>query len=316
MSVVSVVVLSYNNFEGTTGPCLESLYADPACGKWKVVVVDNASDSTTREKLEEASRRFANCDIIFNDANLGFPGGMNVGLRNNQSAVTVLLNSDTRVLPGMIDALANALMSNPKLGIVAPVSNAAGNEQKIFCGADAPDAILREGGLYASAGGADLIPAYRLDFCGVAVSRQLLDRVGLLDEDFGRGYYEDFDYCIRARRAGFNPSVVESAFLYHQGGASFSKMSQQTKDLLAKNKKLLIRKHGADLRMPHVRDANLAVLTHYAGLKQQRQTIPAARINNRLSLAAAELPRGFFKRLRYRNKLNRLKRCLSQFAKV
>lgn len=311
MTAISVIILSYNDFDGTTGLCLESLFADPASAAWKVMVVDNASDELTRRKLKEAASRFPAVEIILNDANRGFSGGMNVGLRKSQSEVTALLNSDTRVSMGMIEALANALTSDAKLGIVAPVSNAAGNEQKIFCSAESPDVILKEGCAYANAGPADVIPAYRLDFCGVAVTRQLIDQVNLLDEEFGRGYYEDFDYCIRARQAGFNPSVVENAFLYHQGGASFSKVSHKTKELLASNKKLLFQKHGTHIKMPHVRDGNLAVLAYYANLRHRGIEPSPIRLRSRLALAEAEIPRSLLKRIRYKSRLNRLKRELS-----
>jgi GT2 family glycosyltransferase len=303
MPAISVVILSYNKFAATTGPCLKSIQADPGHAKWNVVVVDNASDAQTQECLSQAKESYPAMDLVRNPTNLGFPGGMNVGLRRSDSDVTVLLNSDTRVAPGMVDALASALAGDPQLGIVGPVSNAAGNEQKICCSPGEPEAILRQGSAYATSGPPIVVPAYRLDFCCVALSRPLMDKVGLLDEVFGRGYYEDFDYCLRAQQQGFCPSVVENAFLYHQGGASFASVSQQTRELIKRNKRLLFRKHGSHLRMPHVREGNLAVLAHYAQMPAQDMSAHRQRIANRLQLAELEMPRSFIKRWRYRRTL-------------
>ena len=52
---ISIIILSFNNYEETTGKCLDALAADPDFSQWEVIVVDNASDAITQQQLEEAS---------------------------------------------------------------------------------------------------------------------------------------------------------------------------------------------------------------------------------------------------------------------
>ena len=127
----------------------------------------------------------------------------------------------------------------------------------------------------------------------------MYEAIGGLDEGFGRGYYEDFDYSLHARKAGFELAVAEDAFVYHQGSASFGAVSKEMKALIAANKRRVIDRHGADTVFPHVRDANLSVLRQYADQQEAGSPSPISRIRNRMEFANAEQPRSPLKRWRY-----------------
>lgn len=310
-AVTSVIVLSYNKFSETTGRCLDSLADDPDFPGWNVVVVDNASDQNTRTLLAAAAQKYPCVRLILSEANRGFAGGMNLGMRQARGDVFILLNSDTMVPPGTIARIADAIRSRPEIGLLGPVSNAAGNEQGIFTRSKRAQDALAEGIEFANAAhGHPLVAAYRLDFCCVALRRDAYETVGELDESFGRGYYEDFDYSLRVRNAGFDLAILEDAFIYHQGSASFKELGKETRSLIARNKALLLEKHGKGIIFSHSRDANLSVLNQYLRMTEAGQPPPQCRLLNRLALAKADRPRSWWKRWRHDRRVAQVEQSL------
>jgi len=311
ISLTSVIILSYNKFAETTGRCLDGLADDPQFPTWDAIVVDNASDEKTRTLLAAAAQKHPSLRVILSESNRGFAGGMNLGMRQARGDVFILLNSDTVVPKGMIGRIADAVRSNPRTGLLGPVTNAAGNEQGIFTSGEDVRKALEEGLAFANAQAASRpVPAYRLDFCCVALSRDAYEEVGELDEAFGRGYYEDFDYSLRARQAGLELGVIEDAFVYHQGSVSFKSLGKETRNLIARNKVLLLKKHGKGVWFPHSREANLAVLRHYALLSRTGGAPPRIRILNRLAFARANQPKSWWKRWRYGRQLAEVEQSL------
>ena len=85
-----------------------------------------------------------------------------------------------------------------------------------------------------------------LGFFCVALSREVIDQVGLLDEDFKVGFFEDDDYCRRVTRAGFHIAIAEDVFIHHHLSASFGALEQEQRDaIFASNKKVYEDKWGA-----------------------------------------------------------------------
>jgi GT2 family glycosyltransferase len=306
----SVIILSYNDYAATTGKCLAALLSDPDFVTWEAIVVDNSSDTATRDALRAAQQRSSALRVVFNEKNLGFAAGNNVGIRMAGGDVVILLNSDTIAPPRMIGMLAAHFESDNTLGMIGPVTNAAGNEQGIHTSASSIDGKIEEGLRYASSGGPGLLEAYRLDFFCVAISRKALDRVGLLDEDFGRGYYEDFDYSLRVRQSSLRLAVAEDTFVYHRGSAAFGKMPAETRALLKRNKQRIVSKHGPKVYFPHAREGNLAVLAQYAQRQERGEAVPEYRILNRLQYARSGKPRSWLKRWRYLNRVQHLAKRL------
>ena len=312
--VNSVIILSYNKFDETTGCCLDSLADDPAFSSWDVVVVDNASDQKTRSSLVAAEAKYPSMRLILSETNRGFAGGMNLGMRQARGDVFILLNSDTMVPPGTIARITDAIRSRPEIGLLGPVSNAAGNEQGIYTSSKRAQDAIAEGIEFANAThGARPIAAYRLDFCCVALRRDAYETVGELDASFGRGYYEDFDYSLRVRNAGFDLAVLEDAFIYHQGSASFKELGKETRKLIARNKALLLQKHGKGIKFLHSRDANLSVLNQYA-LMSEASRPPPYRVSNRLALAKADRPRSWWKRWLHERRVAKVEHSLQNLG--
>jgi GT2 family glycosyltransferase len=311
---ISIIILSFNNYEETTGKCLEALAADSDFSKWEIIVVDNASDAHTRQQLGEAKRRYPEVTFVYNSQNVGFAAGNNIGIKLATGDIIIILNSDAFPSPGMLGRLIEHFARDTQLGMVGPVTNAAGNEQCIYTKSDGMEEKINEGLRYAASGECDTLLAYRLDFFCVAIPRHVLMQVGGLDEDFGRGYYEDLDYSLRVTAAGFKLGVAEDAFVYHRGSTSFGKMPSEIKALLKHNKRLIVKKHGTGVIFQHVRQANLAILSQYLEKKGAGVKVSSYRIHNRLQQAQTGLPKSWFKRWRYLRSIATIEKKLSDIG--
>jgi GT2 family glycosyltransferase len=296
---ISIIILSFNNYEETTGKCLAVLAADPDFRKWDVIVVDNASDAITQQQLGEARNHYPEVNFVLNSQNVGFAAGNNIGIKQAKGDIYILLNSDAFPTPGMLGRLVEHFMRDKQLGMVGPVTNAAGNEQCIYTKAGNMEEKIKEGLLYATSGERITLSAYRLDFFCVAIPRHVFKLVGGLDEKFGRGYYEDLDYSLRVKAAGYRLGVAEDTFVYHRGSSSFGKIPSETKALLKRNKRLIIQKHGLGVIFQHVRQANLAMLSQYLSDGTTGIKVSSYRIANRFQQAHSGLPKSWFKRWRY-----------------
>jgi GT2 family glycosyltransferase len=306
-NLISIIILGYLPFETTSKRCLASLAVDPDFTSWDLILIDNGTDPETAAEYTNIIAQYPKLKLIRLDQNAGVSGGFNAGIRAVRGDPIILVTSDVLIPVGTISRLAAAFEKHHRAGLIAPVTNNAGNGQKIFI---EPLEDAKEQGLaFANASPEGSVSAYRLDFCLVGLRRAAYEAIGDLDEAFYPGYYEDLDYCIRAKKAGFDLLIAENAFVFHKGGGSFTN-SPKKNELIARNKRLLLDKHGWDTWLPHQREGNLAILIQYANQIQAGQQPSVHRINNRLRQAVADVPRGPWKRWRYLRKVAAIERRL------
>jgi GT2 family glycosyltransferase len=219
---VSVIVLTWNGVDYVEA-CLEAVLAQ-APPPFEVIVVDNASTDGTPDLVTE---RFPGVQLIRNSRNLGFAAGNNVGLRAATGEVLVLLNQDTLVHPGLLSALAEAF-EKPPVGLAG-------------CKLLYPDGTIQHAGGYLHGPRGETEHVGRLEAddgrfdaqtdpefvtgAAIGISRQALAHIGLLDEGFSPAYYEDVDWCFRARAAGWRVVYVPNAVATHYEGASADHVS-------------------------------------------------------------------------------------------
>jgi len=160
----SVIIVSHNNFENTTGPCLKSLLRHQGKRDFEIILVDNASQDDTPQKIRDLAAGEEAVRVVINKDNRGFAGGNNDGAKTARGKTLILLNSDTVVPEGGIERLSRLLFDHPDWGMLGPVTNEAGNEQKVFTRSKDQDGIIGEGKEWCARSQGYYFPSERLDF--------------------------------------------------------------------------------------------------------------------------------------------------------
>jgi len=247
---VSIIILNYNGREDTLA-CLRSM-EHLTYPNVQVIVVDNGSTDGSVEAFRDQHPRFK---LIETGANLGFTGGNNIGIRHalEQGAdYVMLLNNDTIVAPDMLDVMVEVMEANPKVGVTCPM---------IYY-YDLPETIWSAGGsIDWSRGSTGMIgideedkaqfgPHPRsVDFvtgCAILARRVVWEKARLLDDKFFM-YYEETEWCVRARRAGFEIMHIPAAMVWHKISVAQRAASIPTYYYMTRNRLLFLYRTGAGL---------------------------------------------------------------------
>ncbi|MFZ4873691.1 glycosyltransferase [Janthinobacterium sp. Mn2066] len=234
--MVSVIVVTYNNIDFTRA-CLASLELHTGHAPLEIIVVDNASSDGSPAFLKEWVSGASNRKLILNEDNRGFAAANNQGLAVASGDYLVLLNNDTYVTPGWIRTLFKHLQRDPGIGLIGPVTNNIGNQAKIQTSYSNMGEMLLETGRYTRTHIGQLFPLQTAAFFCVMFPRSVYQQVGDLDEVFGRGFFEDDDYCRRIEQLGLRIVCAEDVFIHHHLSASFNKVrSSERQALFEQNK--------------------------------------------------------------------------------
>jgi GT2 family glycosyltransferase len=241
---VIIVIVSHNNLQYLE-LCLESLWTKTLYPNFDVIVVDNASENNVRDYLLAAAHQEPRLKVILNNDNLGFARANNIGIEAAGSCdYVVLLNNDTVVTPHWLSKLISHL-DDPQVGLVGPVSNWAANEARINVNYTDLEGMEQFAKDYTQKHAGQYFEIHMLAMYCVATRRSLLETIGLLDERFGIGMFEDDDFAMRVHKAGYKTICAEDVFIHHWGRASFSRLDQTTYDqLFEENRKKFEGKWG------------------------------------------------------------------------
>ena len=186
----------------------------------EVWLVDNGSsdDSLARVRAAHPAVR-----IIENGCNMGYAGAINQAVPRSDSPFLLFLNNDAVVSPGLFDRLAALFEQNPKAGIIGPVLiGGDGTPQRCF---GVEPTFAGEAGLRRSERrrpplpGDEVSPVDWISGACMAVRRTAIDRDGSIDSGFFF-YFEDVEFCIRLRRAGWQVLLDQQARVVHEMGTS------------------------------------------------------------------------------------------------
>ena len=215
---VAIVILTWNG-KADTLECLASL-RDVSYPSLQLIVVDNGSADGTAPAVRQS---FPTATVIENSLNLRFAGGNNVGIRdalNHGAEYILLLNNDTTVERDFLQQMVEAALANKGVGMVGPKIKYYHDRQRLWYAGGRIEwwkgwishIGVREidHGQYDSRLATDYVTG-----CCMLVSRELLLKVGMLDESYFI-YGEDADWCIRAARAGFRLLYEPHAVIYHK----------------------------------------------------------------------------------------------------
>lgn len=247
--VIDVVVPVYNAPDDVRD-CVASVLAHLRPDVRLVLIDDASPDPRIADCFRElAAQAHPQVVLLRNETNVGFTGTANRGMQLSRADV-ILLNSDTIVTHGWLDAIMHCVATDPRIGTITPFSNNAEIcSFPRFCVDNAwqpdvdPEPVRR-------AIGETSVPTYPdlptgVGFC-MFVRRALLDDVGPFDMAFGKGYGEENDLCLRAHAAGWRNVLADNAFVVHTGGRSFA---GQKAELGTRNMELLLARHPHYLDM-------------------------------------------------------------------
>ena len=222
-----MIVPVYDDFDATK-QCLDAVLAYPESRLTRrIIAVDDATPDQRIAALLEELWRDGKIELLRNGVNHGFAASVNRGLGMLAADEdVVLLNADTVPPPDLCARLARVAYLHDDIGTVTPLSN---NGEYTSMPVRFRENPIPQGEALAAL---DRLAAENMDgvdfvelpngvgFC-LYVKHAVLDAVGLLSLQFGRGYCEDIDFCLRARRAGFRNVCATGVFVGHAGSRSF-----------------------------------------------------------------------------------------------
>lgn len=227
----SIIILSYNQLE-CTKLCIESIRKFTPKGYYEIIVIDNNSNEETKEWLKEQEDLIT----IFNDSNLGFPAACNQGIEVSIGESLLLLNNDTIVTPDWLNNLSKSLYSSSNIGVVSPVTNSCSNGQQIGVAYDNIEEML-DFAIGFNYSNPDLWN-YRSRLVGYCylIKREVVNKIGGLDEIFTPGNFEDDDWSFRTLREGYFLLMCRDTFIHHFGSVSFKNEGSKYYNHLMVNK--------------------------------------------------------------------------------
>lgn len=224
--LVSIAVVTFNNL-ALTRLCLDSLLFETGYPDIEVIVVDNASTDGTQEWLEAYTHEHPAVRLIANQHNAGFAAANNQAIAAARGSFFCFLNNDTVLSRHWLFPLVRALRRDSTLGLVGPVTNAAGNEARIEVGYHEVDAMADWAQNWVRTHQGQVLTLDMLGLYCALTRRDVIDRVGLLDERFRIGFFEDDDWCRRLRAAGFSIQCRKDSFVHHWQGATFALLGEE-----------------------------------------------------------------------------------------
>lgn len=241
-----IIIPVWNQLNFTKG-CVDSIieYTDI---DHRIIIVDNGSAEKTRLYLEGLSAiKKPPVSLIRNEANLGFIKAVNLGIKASSASAVCIINNDTLVTKGWLKEMLNILNTAADIGIVNPSSNslgqrpAKGEPLELYA-----EKFSRETGRFADLGAA-------IGFC-MLIKKEVIERIGLFDEVYGMGNFEDTDFSRRAIKEGYRCVRACGAYVYHRESASFNKLKTYEDDF-NRNKEIYEFRWGKPRRIAYVMDS-------------------------------------------------------------
>lgn len=228
---LSIIVVNFNRPDLTLN-CLNSIYQNPPAGNYEIILVDNGSTDRGAAGIKE---RFPDVKFLTFEQNVGFSRANNSGAKNSTGGLLLFLNNDTQVLAGSLQAMVRFLLENQEAAAVGGRLENESGQPDISC-ARFPSPRTE----FWPALGLDkffktrpFFNAYYLNYLPITqpvavevitgadlmVKREVFEELGGFDEKFFF-YYEDTDFCLRIKKAGYKIFWLPRARIIHQRGAT------------------------------------------------------------------------------------------------
>lgn len=214
---ITTIIMPVRNALYYTKIAIQSIRERTSC-PYKLIIINDGSDAETTAWINDQ----ADVLSLQNIHSLGFPTACNLGLECVDTPYFMIINSDVKVKPGWLCDMLSTMEADKKIGILGPLSNNISGPQKVtnahyqndeeFC-AYARDIKINNK--------PRLQPFQRIVFFCALIRSELISKIGLLDESFGLGNFEDDDYCIRSIKAGYKNVIDRGVFVHHYGSQTF-----------------------------------------------------------------------------------------------
>jgi len=231
----SIVIVSLNGRKRIAMPLDAMRKCSPAA--FEVIVVDNGSSDGLSNFVRA---NYPEVILVRAPKNLGFAGGNNLGILNANGEVVVLLNDDTEPEADWLQPLSDAFRKDPRIGVagcrllypetrkvqhLGGVIHANGLTDHVAWGEEEGWSAARPG-----------IEADYATGAAMAIRRETLSEVGLLDECFWPIYFEEIDWCERARRAGWRIWIVPGSTVIHHESQTTERLSRNFLKMYHRNR--------------------------------------------------------------------------------
>lgn len=221
--LVSVIVVNWNGLS-LLDDCFESLRFQTH-SNYEVIMVDNGSVDGSVEHIKS---RFPWVRIIQNPRNLGLSIAYNIGIKESQGQLILLANNDIIAEEHFLEELVKTITISKEIGIVGGKIISSENPRELHSfpvrfipSYRKPWSIAR---LRCNQDRMEIVETDIIGVCAMMVKREVIEKTGLLDESYFVYFNED-DFCLRAKRAGFKLLYNPRAIIWHKGSATMGKVN-------------------------------------------------------------------------------------------
>lgn len=247
--LLSVILVNYNG-RSQIGRCLSSLRAAELHDRAEILVVDNNSQDGSPDFIRQS---FPEVRLLANSENIGFGAANNRGAAASRGAYLLFLNTDTEVYPGALSRLIQELDKEKSAGAAGPLLVQEGGRVQVSCGSRVNFlsemwkkilgntlSAVRLKRLHKS------IDVHWLSGACLLIRRSAWDQASGFDETFFL-YFEDIDLCYRLNKLGWRLRYVPAARVFHEGGASTSRIGMKSRLFYRSSQVYFYRKHNRRL---------------------------------------------------------------------
>jgi GT2 family glycosyltransferase len=203
--------------------CVASILANTEYPNYELIIVDNASTDGTAEYLDALATVHPHVRTLRNTQTRSFAENNNQALAVANGDVLVLLNDDTMVPRGWLTRFVHYL-NDPDLGLIGPATNRTCNEAQIEAPYETYGEFLGFAGEAAVDHEGERTPIRMLAMFCTAMRRDVFERIGLLDERYKVGMFEDEDYVLRLKAAGYTIEWARDVYIHHHYHATVGKL--------------------------------------------------------------------------------------------
>jgi GT2 family glycosyltransferase len=238
-SLCEIIIPIWNNLD-LTKRCIQSIRANTS-SPYRFILIDNGSSHETRQYLDGLAKDSPEVyALIRNPDNLGYVRAINQGLAQSFAPFVCLMNNDIVVAKGWLEHMIEFAETHPQAGLINPQQNHDPGQRY----PEDLEAFVRT----------QIQPRgawEELDHCTggcLLIKREVIEKVGVLDENFGMGHWEDNDFSRRAQSAGYQCLRLLDTYVWHDVSSSFKHMDGW-KEEAGKNERRFYEKWGKPCRI-------------------------------------------------------------------